>query len=156
KLLDRVLSRDEPEEEEEPEAPPPPPPDSEKKEEAKAEENGAEKKEETGDRAAQVPPEPPSPPTPLESRSRLAAAPEPTQELSGEATPPDARVDVEDAVPLVRRSRAPAEPQVVAVRRDRDSEEELSDGRIVLGVEDVQISDDSLMSDEERLAAEIA
>jgi hypothetical protein len=107
----------------------------------------------------QGPPEPAAPETTaLESRSRLVAA-DPVEELSEEDLIPESKTpppsDLESAVPLVRRSRAPAEPQPQA-RRTRTPEEELSDGRIVLSLEDVQISDDSLMSDEEHLAAVIA
>jgi hypothetical protein len=98
-------------------------------------------------------------PAPLESRSRLVAAPpESAEELSEDDLIPESRVPAserEDAVPLVRRSRVPVEPRTTG-RRVREADEELSDGRIVLGLEDVQISDESLMSEEERLAAEIA
>ena len=165
KLLDRVLSRDEPEDEEE-EKPP------EAAAEAKPEENGADPPKEEARREEDQPtkvaerpasPPPPEPPAALESRSRLVAAgssPESVEELSDEDLIPDSRTpsstDLEDAVPLVRRSRVPAEQVVVPPRREREEDEELSDGRIVLGLEDVQIADDSIMSDEERLAAEIA
>jgi hypothetical protein len=153
KLLDRVLSRG----------------DEEPEDEEKSVENGTEvqekPKEEEEPKKAEEPP-PPEAPAALESRSRLVAAgsaPESAEELSDSDLIPDSKVPSSeldtDAVPLVRRSRAPADPpsaMIAPPRRDREEDEELSDGRIVLGLEDVTISDDSMMTDEERLAAEIA
>ena len=173
KLLDRVLSRGdeeggEPEAKEEPISEPADTQDETpqaKREEAapaedaqRSEEKNEEKAE--AERAEEEKPEPAeATAAPLESRSRLVAAPpESAEELSDEDLIPESKAPMserEDAVPLVRRSRVPVEARA-AQRRVREEHEELSDGRIVLGLEDVQISDESLISEEERLAAEIA
>jgi hypothetical protein len=178
KLLDRVLSRDdEPEEEpSEPQSEAKPEQDrsepsnekeekeeEQKEEEQKEEEQKEEEQEEEPKVEQRVASPPPEPPAVLESRSRLVAAgsSEPVEELSDEDLIPESKVpssaELDDAMPLVRRSRVAPEPVIAPPRLEPDEEEEdLSDGRIVLGLEDVQIADDPSVSDEERLAAEIA
>jgi hypothetical protein len=155
KLLDRVLSRDDELEDE-----PVGLPEQKPEEEIPTKVAKNEELDKVEDDAAQAAPEPP-----LESRSRLVAAtpaPDSSDELSGveelseDDLIPDSKSpsEIEDAVPLVRRSRGPAE--AAALRREKPEREEVTDGRIVLGLEDVQVEGDAALTDEERLAAEIA
>src|SRR5512140_557871 len=93
-------------------------------------------------------PEPAAPPA-LESRSRLVSAQADAEELSDDDLVPasESSDHLETAVPLVRRSKRPAdEPPKQA------EAEPLSEGRIPVGLADVQLAAD----DEKSLAEEIA
>ena len=174
KLLDRVLTRAEPEPEEEPD-PPAEPAEDRNGETTQVSETGT--PAQTADAAPidpvpaaeaappAVPPPPvemPAPrapeedhPIPLESRSRLVIAQaESAEELSDDDLVP-ASEGPDEAMPLVRRSRrAPGEMEPT---EELASEELVSEGRIQVSLEDVQMIDgERAMREAESLAAEIA
>jgi hypothetical protein len=106
--------------------------------------------------------EPPSVPVPLESRSRLVAAQPEAEELSDDDLVPASESPdmLEAAVPLVRRSKRPTEDAATADHahahaHDHEHEHEpLSEGRIPLNLNDVQVQDEHEKSLAEEIAAE--